>query len=180
MAELVSTTYSTALFEVCVEEKKVDDYLKEINFIREVIKSNDGFFELLKTPKINTNEKKNIISNVFKAELCEEIMNFLYILVDKRRITYFIDIAEEFEKKVYEFKGIVKAKVYSSMKLGKEQIQKLETRLSKKTGKVVEMNNIVDKSVIGGIMIKFNDVVIDGTIKGKLNDLEKYLDKIIV
>ncbi len=79
-----------------------------------------------------------------------------------------------------EYKGIVKAKAYSSISLSSEQIIKLEKKLSEQSGKTVEIENIIDNSLLGGIMIKFNDVVIDGTLKGKLKSLENNLNRIIV
>lgn len=180
MAELISTTYSTALFDVCVEENKVDEFMSEVGFINETLKSNPEFFEILRTPRININEKKNIIDNVFGDKVNKEIVNFIKILIDKRRIGYVIDIANEFERMACEYKGIVKAKAYSSISLSGEQIKKLEKKLSEQSGKTVEIENIVDKSLLGGVMIKFNDVVIDGSLKGKLKDLENNLNRIIV
>jgi len=180
MAELISTTYSTALFDVCVEENKVDEFINEVGFINETLKNNDEFFEILKTPRININEKKKIIDNVFGDKVNKEIINFIKILIDKRRIGYIIDIANEFERMACEYKGIVKAKAYSSISLSSEQIVKLEKKLSEQSGKTVEIENIIDNSLLGGIMIKFNDVVIDGTLKGKLKNLEDNLNRIIV
>lgn len=180
MAELISTTYSTALFDVCVEENKVDEFMNEVRFINETLKNNDEFFEILKTPRININEKKKIIDNVFGDKVNKEIINFIKILIDKRRIGYIIDIANEFERMACEYKGIVKAKAYSSISLSSEQIIKLEKKLSEQSGKTVEIENIIDNSLLGGIMIKFNDVVIDGTLKGKLKSLENNLNRIIV
>lgn len=180
MAELISTTYATALYDVCVEENKVDEFMNEVGFINETLKGNTEFFEVLSTPRINVNEKKKIIDDVFGNYVNREIVNFIKILIDKRRIGYIIDIANEFERMVYEYKGIVKAKAYSSICLNSEQIKKIEKKLSEQSGKTVEIENIVDKSLLGGIMIKFNDVVIDGTLKGKLEDLENNLNRIIV
>lgn len=180
MAELISTTYSTALFDVCVEENKVDEFMNEVGFINETLKNNDEFFEILKTPRININEKKKIIDNVFGDKVNKEIINFIKILIDKRRIGYIIDIANEFERMACEYKGIVKAKAYSSISLSSEQIIKLEKKLSEQSGKTVEIENIIDNSLLGGIMIKFNDVVIDGTLMGKLKSLENNLNRIIV
>ncbi len=180
MAELVSTTYSAALFDVCVEQNKIDEFMNQMGFINEVLKTNEEFFEILTTPRINVDEKKKIIDEVFGSKLNKEIVNFVKILIDKRRIAYIIDIADEFERMACEYKGIVKAKAYSSICLDSEQIKKLEKKLSEQSGKTVEIENIVDKSLLGGVMIRFNDVVIDGTLKGKLEDLENNLSRIIV
>lgn len=180
MAELVSTTYGAALFDVCVEENKVDEFINEIGFINETLKNNEEFFQILRTPRININEKKKIIDNVFGDKVNKEIVNFIKILIDKRRIGYIIAIANEFERMACEYKGIVKAKAYSSISLSSEQIKKLEKKLSEQSGKTVEIENIIDDSLLGGIMIKFNDVVIDGTLKGKLKNLENNLNRIIM
>ena len=134
----------------------------------------------MKTPRININEKKKIIDNVFGDKISREIVNFIKILIDKRRIGYIIDIAGEFEKMAYEYKGIVKARAYSSASLNADQIKRLEKRLSERSGKTVEIENTVDKSLLGGVMIKFNDMVIDVTLNGRLENLENSLNRIIV
>ena len=179
MAELISTTYATALFDLCIEQNKVDEFMNDVSLIKEALKDNIQFFELLKTPRINIHEKKKIVDNVFANKISKEILNFIKILIDKRRVKYIIDIVNEFEKMAYNYKGIVKAKAYTSIQLNKSQIEKLEAKLSEQTKKIVEIENIVDSSLLGGVMIKFNDVVIDGTLKGKLKNLENNLNRII-
>ncbi len=180
MAGLVSTTYSAALFDICVEENKVDEFMNEMAFVKEIIDSNKDFFEILKTPRININEKKKIIDETFGNKINKEVVNFIKILVEKRRISYILEIASEFDRVACDYKRIVRADVYSSISLNDEQIKRLEKKLSEKSNKTVEVRNIVDKSLIGGLMIRFNDLVIDGTLKGKLEDLENSLNKIIV
>ena len=115
------------------------------------------------------------MDNVYGDKLSKEVLNFIKILVDKRRVRYLLDIASEFEKMVLDYKGIVKALAYSSVKLSDEKIKKLEEKLSQQTGKTVEIENRIDESLLGGVMIKFNDVVVDGTLKGKLKSLEGVL-----
>ncbi len=180
MAGLISTTYSTALFDICVEENKVDEFMNEMAFINEVLNSNKDFFEILKTPRININEKKKIIDETFGGKINKEIVNFIKILVEKRRINHILEIAREFDRIACDYKGIVRADVYSSISLSDDQIKKLEKKLSEKSKKTVEVRNIVDKSLIGGLKVRFNDLVIDGTLKGKLEDLENSLNKLVV
>lgn len=180
MAELVSNTYSLALFDVGVEENRLDDLYDEIIFLRRTFKEYPEFYELIRTPKVSNPDKKKIVDNVFGEKLSKEIVNFLKIIIDKRRTSFILEITEDFEKKYYDYKGIVKAKAFTSMPLDEAQIKKLEQKLSLKTNKTVQIENCIDKTLIGGVMIKFNDVVIDGTIKGKLESLEKNLNEIIV
>lgn len=180
MAGLVSTSYSTALFDLSVEVNKVEEFMNEMSFVKDILKSNKEFFEILKTPRVNINEKKKIIDESFGEKLNKEVVNFIKILIDKRRISHIIDIANEFDKIACDYQGIVRAIIYSSIALNDEQIKRLEKKLSEKSGKTVEVQNVVDKTLIGGLMLRFNDLVVDGTLKGKLQDLENSLNKIIV
>ncbi len=180
MAELVSRTYSQALFEVALENNKFDEYNEELKFIVSICKEQPEFYEILKTPKINISEKKKIIDEIFKEKISQELINFIKIILDKRRVKNLFSISKEFEEMVYEHKGIVKAKAITTIPLGKREIEKLQKKLSEITNKTVILENEIDKSLIGGVMIKLGDKVIDGTIKGKLEQLENSLTQIIV
>lgn len=180
MAELVSKTYSQALFEVALESNKFDEFIEEFKFIVSVCKEQPEFYEILKTPKINISEKKKMIDEIFQGKISQEIINFTKIILEKRRVKNLFSISKEFERMVYEHKGIVKAKAITTIPLGKREIDKLQKKLSDVTQKSVILENEIDKSLIGGVMIKLGDRVIDGTIKGKLEQLENSLTQIIV
>lgn len=180
MAELVSSTYSHALFEVAQEKNKLDDMLSEIKFVSETLIEFPNFYEILKTPQINSSEKKNITTKIFEGKISKETLNFLKIIIDKRREKQICDIADHFELLYCQHEGIVKGIAFTSMSMSEEQKKSLELKLSKKTGKNVTLENQIDKSLLGGVMIKFGDRVIDGSLKGKLKELEDSLNKIIV
>lgn len=180
MAELVAKTYAGALFEVALEEKSIDKYLEEINFIVDSCKKNPQFYQILNTPEIKNDEKKKVIDKVFGKKINKLIINFIKILIDKRRIKNLYLIAEKFESIVTDYKGIVKVTAVTAMPLDKDDIKKLKKRLALATGKEIKLDNQIDKDLIGGILIKLGDKVIDGTVKGKLEELEKKLTQIIV
>ncbi len=102
------------------------------------------------------------------------------ILLDKRRVKDLYSIVEQFENLIYEHKGIVKATAITTVLLGKDEKDSLTKKLESITGKEVELINEIDKSVLGGVLIKLGDQVIDGTLKGKLNNLQITLKEIIV
>ena len=180
MAKLVSKTYSEALFEVALEENKVDLFLNEINFVTENFKMHPEFFDLFKTPLVRGDEKKQIIEEVFGDKLSKEMNNFLKIIIDKRRGHFIEQIKWEYEKIVNNHKGIVSATAITAVPLSDKDKTILQNKLSTVTGKTVKLSNKIDKNVIGGILVKIGDKVIDGTIKSRLEELKESLSQIIV
>ncbi|HAE42668.1 MAG TPA: hypothetical protein DCG34_07085 [Clostridiales bacterium] len=180
MAELVAKVYSQALFEVGLEKKSLDLYLKELKAVTTACTEYPDFYEILKSPKIKTDEKKRVVHEVFGDNHSEEINNFIKIILDKRRIKDLFSIAKEFEALIYEHKGIVKAIAYTTKPLATEEHEALKEKLQFMTKKEIELINQIDENLLGGVMIKLGDRVIDGTLRGKLNRLQNSLKEIIV
>lgn len=180
MAELVSKTYSEALFEVALEEGMIDKFLDEINFVADSMKEFPEFQELIKSPTINKIEKKQIVEDVFKEKISQEMLNFLRIIIDKSRGSYLDAIRKEYRVKVNDHKGIVDAVATTAIPLSEEDKAKLVAKLSSMTGKTINLTNAIDKEIIGGVMVKIGDKVIDGTLKGKLDNIKDELSQIIV
>lgn len=180
MAKLVSKTYSEALFEVALEENKIDLFLNEISFVIETFKMHENFYELFKTPLVKIEAKKKVIEEVFGDKLSQEMNNFLKIIVDKRRGHFIEQIKWEYENLVNKHKGIVNAVATTAVSLKDKDKTILQNKLSSLTGKTVNLSNEIDKNVVGGILIKIGDKVIDGTIKSRLEEMKESLSQIIV
>lgn len=180
MAKLVSKTYSEALFEVALEENKIDLFLDEISFVIDTFKMYEDFYELFKTPLVKVEEKKKVIEEVFGDKLSQEMNNFLKIIIDKRRGHFIEQIKWEYEKIVNEHKGIIEATAITAISLNDKDKTILQNKLSSLTGKTVKLSNEIDKNVVGGILIKIGDKVIDGTIKSRLEEMKESLSQIIV
>lgn len=180
MAQLAAKTYAQALFEVAMETKHIDDFGKELRFVLDAFKEHTTFYELYKTPQISNEEKKEIIEGVFKGQLSTEVMNFLKILVDKRRTAIFEYIAKAYEKLANEHNNMVEALAITTIPLKSEEQAKLIAKLTGMTGKKVQLKNEIDPSIIGGMLVRIGDKVIDGTIRSRLNKMQEDLAQIIV
>ncbi|MCC5909652.1 MAG: F0F1 ATP synthase subunit delta [Clostridiaceae bacterium] len=180
MAELVAKRYAGALFDVAMEENKLQPIKEEMEFIETCLKENQDFAKLLNTPLIGSNEKKGVIKNVFENQLSNEVLNFLHILVDKGRTPYMHEIIKEFKKIADASKNMVEAIAITAIPLEKETLLKLQVQLSMASGKNVQLKNEVDKTVIGGIFVQMGDKVIDGTLRNRLGHLKQQLSQIIL
>lgn len=179
MAKLISKTYGDALFELAVEESKVDVILEEIKQLQNILKENTDFSKLMTHPKIIKEEKLQVAENVFKGRVSDELMGFLLIVISKDRYQDLDDILEYFVTEVKKYKGIGVATVTTAVPLKEEQCKKIEQRLLDTTGyKTMEINYQIDVALIGGMVIRIGDRVVDSSISTKLNELQKELLKV--
>ena len=164
------------MFELAVEENKVDDLLTEIGQLKEILDDNDEFEKLMTHPKINKEEKLKVVTDVFKGRISDELLGFITIIVSKDRYQDIDDILEYFLTEVKRYKGIGVATVTTAVPLKEEQCKKIEQRLLDTTDfKSMEMHYKEDAALIGGMVIRIGDRVVDSSISTKLNELQKEL-----
>ena len=179
MAKLVSKTYGEALFEAAVETGRTGQLMEEIDGMRIILAENPDFDKLMKHPGIPKQEKISVVENVFKGRVCDELTGFLKIVVEKERYGELPEIFRYFTDKVKEIEKIGVAYVTAAVELTEDQKKSVEKRLLETTGYLtMEMHFNTDVSLIGGMVIRINDRVVDSSIRTKLNDLTKQLLKI--
>ncbi len=179
MAKLISKTYGEALFEIAMEEKKIDVLFEEVQATMQILKENPELHRLLMHPKISKEEKISVMESIFKGRVSEELTGFLNLIIQKERYGELSAVLQYFIAKVKEEKGIGVAYVTTAMELKESQKKQIVEKLLTTTAyKEMEMHFAVDESVIGGMIIRIGDRVVDSTIKSKLELLKKQLYKI--
>lgn len=179
MAKLISKTYGEALFELAVEENKTDAFVEEIEGILEVLGENPQFDDLMNHPKILKEEKVGVMENVFKGRVSDELVGFLALIITKDRYNEIMSILQYFLQEVKALKGIGTAYVTTAVVLRDGQKKDVEAALLEKTGfKQMEMHYHVDESLIGGMVIRIGDRVVDSSVRSKLDDLTRQLMKV--
>ena len=179
MAKLVSATYGDALFEVAMEQNAVDSLFEEAKAVWNALGDNHDLIEFLNHPKIDKNEKIKTIENIFDKFVSKEMTGFLVTVVNKDRSKELMNILDYFMDRIREHKKIGKAYVTTPMELSEASKQKVKKRLLETTNyREFDMIYNVDASLIGGMVIRIGDKVVDSSIKTKLNDLSRQLNKI--
>jgi F-type H+-transporting ATPase subunit delta len=179
MAKLVSKTYGDALFELALETDRLDDMLEEVKAVSQALQENEELTRLMNHPKIVKEEKIKLIEDIFKGRASDELVGLMRMIVEKdhynemdRVFVYFID-------QVKEYRHIGTAYVTSAAALSDEQKQAVEKRLLETTDYVrFEMHYETDADLIGGMVIRIGDRVVDSSIKNKLNSLTRELNRI--
>lgn len=179
MAKLVSKTYGDALFELAVEKGTVDTWFQEAKELLTVLRANEDLAKLMHHPKIVKEEKLEIIENIFKGRLSEELVGLMRMLVAKDHFGEMESVFTYYVEEVKEYKQIGTAYVTSAVELSPDQKRQVEEKLLATTKYVAfEMNYQVDAALIGGMVIRIKDRVVDSSIRTKLQKLTSDLTKI--
>lgn len=179
MAKLVSSTYGDALFALALEEDKLDTFCAEVETAREVFLQNEELLKLLNHPKIVKDEKIAVVENIFRDRVSEEMLGFFHIVVTKDRYNDIPAIFDYFLRKVKEYKGIGTARVTSAIELSPEQKAAIKDRLLTITDyRSFEMEYQVDPGILGGLVIRIDDRVVDSSLKTQIGTLARQLSKI--
>ena len=175
MNEYLEKRYALALYEIAESKGKVDEYRSDLRYIVELMKSDAGFLEIIEHPHISRLRKKQTFEKLFKSRIDAELLSFLFLLIDKDRISTLEEKLNEFEKIELEKNNEVIAKVKTVVPLDEDDRKNLIEKLNKKYNKKIILKEEIDKSIIGGVFVMVGDEVIDGTIKLKLEEMRKIM-----
>ncbi len=176
MARLADRTYGQALFELSVEENKVDTYAAQISDVRALFAGNPDLMKLLTHPQIQSEQKIEVIQNCFEGQVDDQIEAFMEIIIKAGRQAEMMKIFDYFLKQVKAYKHIGTAYVTSAKELTERQKLAIEARLLELTDFIsFEMVYQTDPSLIGGMVIRIGDKVVDSSIKTKLENMSKEL-----
>lgn len=175
MAKLVLRPYATALFEVAKELDKVEEFEYQIRIVIDILRQENQFMELLMHPKIIVDKKLELIDEIFNDKVADEITGMLSIIVKKGRQDVLLDILELFLEMVSDYLGVVKATVTSAVELSNEQLAQIKNKIESGTNKIVELHTIINPELIGGMVIRVGDRIVDASISGRLHTLKDQL-----
>ena len=179
MAKLTAATYGDSLFDVAVELDKVDALFEEAKAVADVFETNKEFTDFLNHPKIDKDTKIKVTEQSLENFVSKEMVGFIVTIITKGRVNDIPDIFRYFIGKVKEYKKIGIAYVTTPMELNEAMKAKVEKKLLDTTEYVsFEMHYSVDASLIGGMVIRIGNRIVDSSIKTRLAELSRELYKV--
>ena len=162
-----------ALYELANENNSIDEVEKQsISFLRLIDESKD-FSSLIKDPTNSVNELQDVINKIAENYKLNSLMlKFLGFLISKRRFFYVRTILQDFIDTCSKKRGEVKAELISSKELSGEQVIKIKDELSQNFNAKIKLDYKYDKSLIGGLVIQVGSIMVDTSIKNKLQQIE--------
>mgnify|MGYP006285209503 FL=1 len=180
MAKLIASVYANSLFDVAKEKDDQDLIKDQLELITNSLKDNKEFYNFFISPKVSKSERKDVIKNVFKDKISKELLNFLMILIDKKRTSSIYEI-NKFYKRLYDENiGLKRVTVESVIELSDNQKSKLSKKLEKMLNKEVIIENKINPEILGGVILRVDNEEIDNSIATKLKNIEESIAKIIV
>lgn len=178
MSELSTAArpYAKAVFELATEENSQQKWSDALAAL-ELIVSDENMAKAIENPNITREQMAEFVIGVAGDALDEKAQNLVKLLSENGRLPVVPELKALFESLNSESKGSIDATVVSAMELTKEQEKKLAASLTKKLGKDVKLICSVDESLMGGVVVKAGDLVIDGSLKGRLEKLTSVMSR---
>jgi F-type H+-transporting ATPase subunit delta len=166
-------SYSQALYELAFEEKNLNDVEKNAISLLKLISQSEDFNLLIKDPTNKQEDQLNVMNIIFeKFNLNNLLKKFLNFLVMKRRFFYVEKILKDFVMICSKNRGEIFAKLIVAKQLNENEINKIKNDLSQNFGSDVKLNYNYDPDLIGGLIMQVGSVMIDTSIKNKLQQIE--------
>lgn len=167
------------MFSLAIEQNNLDAIWNEVKMIRDTVLDNPEFVSLLCHPEMTQEKKISMLENIFKGNICDDSMGFLHVLIRKGRIGEIVAILDYFDKRAKEYNKIGVVSVSTPMPLSDNQKEKVENRLLEVSDyESLEVHYELDESLLGGIVIRIGDRVLDNSIRTKMDMLSRQLYKV--
>ena len=179
MIDVIANRYAEALFQIGEEENKTDNLYNELKEVSSLITKNKELSSIMKSPLISKSEKIQLIETLFAGKIDNDLKNFFKVLIEKGRINSINAIVTTYKELLNEKNNVLEGYVISAVRMDKVKIKQLERELSKKHNKNITLKNKVDKSILGGVLVRLGNTEIDGTIRTRLDGLRNQLSQVI-
>lgn len=166
----IARPYANAAFDQAIEEGKLSEWSAMLNLLSMII-SDGSMNAVINNPKLGSEQLYQFIADIGGDKFNQTCKNFIRILVDAERIDLSTQVFELFEQKRAAAEGISDVDVVSAYPLDDAQVNDISESISKRLGKKVDVNTEEDKDLIGGIIIRAGDSVIDASLRGRLKEL---------
>jgi len=171
-----NNSYSQALFELSTESNIVSDVEIHASAILKLINESSDFKDLIKNPTIKSEDLNNVLETIAKKNNFNELFKrFMSFLIKKRRFFYIKKILNDYLDVCSRSRGEIKAELLAAKELNQGEIDKVKYELAQNFGSNIKLNYKHDPSLIGGLIIKVGSIMVDTSIKNKLQQIQKQM-----
>jgi F-type H+-transporting ATPase subunit delta len=170
-AKTLPATYATALLDLAAEKGELEAVREEVETLEQLLRKEPVLQLFLESPRIVTAEKRQVIEKTLRGRFSDALVNFLLVVVGKRREVMFLDMLRSFQILHDKRQGIVRALVTTATVFDDEEGERLRAWLENVLGKRVVLERKVDDTLLGGFVIHYDGMVVDATLKTALHEI---------
>ena len=167
--------YADAILDIAKSKNELDKIHDDIRTVAEIYDTSDEFKNFMNHPIIPVAEKKDAVKNIFEGKIAPDVLNLVYILVERNKFSLIQTILYCYEKGLDEAKNILRVEVVSAVDVDDDLRENLKNKLESRLNKSVVLDYTVNPDIIAGIILKIQDKTIDGSIAHKLESLQRKL-----
>jgi len=177
MAEWITLArpYANAAFDYAVEHNALGDWLRQLR-VAAAVAADAKIEQVIASPALTSEQQANTLIELCGGELSEQVRNFIRALAGNKRLPLLPEIADLFEQLKANRENTVNVEIASAFPLDDAMSERLAQALRGKLQREVTINTVVDKSLLGGVLVRSGDVVIDGSVRGRLEKLAKAMN----
>lgn len=173
--ETVARNYAETLFELARRQDAVREFESGINAVAELIAANPRVREFIETPRIGSDAKKKVLGETLEGRVPKHLVNFVKVVIDKRRQRLLRSIASEFQGLVDEHAGRTHVDVTVARSLPGPELDQIAEGLSRALGKTVIPHLRVRPDILGGIVVRTGDRIFDGSVRRQIENMRRTL-----
>ncbi len=171
----VAGKYARALLELANDQNLAESTGEDLAAVKQLLESLPQFATLLRDPAISARQRRDLLERAFRGQATELLMNFLLVVNQHGRIADLGDLAEAYRQQLARQLGQVNVAVTVASELSGEQIDEVRERVGKALGKTPIISQEIDDSIIGGMVLRVEDSLIDASVRGQLNAMKRSL-----
>lgn len=173
----MSKPYAKAIFDLACESKQLDKWAERLNVLAQVVED-ENMKQILGNPKVSEELVVDILKSSLKDDQDAQLENAIRLVIENGKALIFPEIYQTYHELMASIEGTVEAEVTSAYAITAAQKKQISTALSKRfNSKDISITSNVDKSIIGGVIIKVGDLVIDGSITSQLEKITRTLTR---
>ncbi len=169
--------YAESLFRLASVEGVADRVEEELRELDRLYQTNYELKEFINNPRVKAEGKKDALAELLGGKLSRITLNHMYLVVDQERGRMFPKIAEEYRRLASEARAKISAEVVTALPISDSVVTQIKEQLQKLTKKDVHIRSRVDESIIGGVVIRVGDKVLDGSVRNKLSQLKRQMER---
>lgn len=170
-----AVSYAASLLELANEQKQAEPIGTEIAAIKQIVIDNKSFHQYLSDPAISSTERGAAIKRIFGGKVSPLVSNFLGVLNEKGRLGSITEIADSYDQLLADQLGKIEVDVTVASKLSGEQLEEVRKKVSTALKKDAVVHQSVDESIIGGLVLRVQDKLIDASVKTQLKAMREQL-----
>lgn len=171
----ISVRYARALFQLCLEKDAVEEVYRDVRLIDRVMKENPNLGQILESQVIPPSRKEKILTQIFGDRTNQATMQLMHLIIKNHRESYIPMIMRQFMDLVKEKKGITEVLLTTAQPVSADMTNELKQLIAGKIAGTFEMKTLIKPEIIGGFILRVDDLQLDASVRKELDRIRKTL-----